>query len=619
MIRKNLLIWITIITSIIFISRLAYLQLSYDFYKSASSNNAIQELSVYPERGLIFDRNGELIVSNQPMYELVLIPENLSEFDTLELSKILRIEKINLIKKISDAFSYSKKVPSIIKGQITREENALLQEKIWKYNGFYIRKKSTRDYILPVAGNLIGYIGEVSPNEIKKDKYYEKGENIGKQGIEKYYENKLRGIKGIRFLQKNRFNKIIGPYNNSLNDIPAKKSKNLTLTIDSELQKYAEKLMENKRGGIVIIEPQTGEVLSLVSSPVYNLNMLLGANRTNNYNILLRDTINKPLFDRSLLAQYSPGSPLKVINALIALQENVIDNNTSFTCYGGHYYANNSFMRCHNPYGTVSNLKAGIYNSCNTFFAKTYKRIIEKYESPAEGLDSWSNHLKSFGLGNYLGYDLPIGNTGFIPGSDFYNSLYGENRWGASTIISNSIGQGEVLTTPIQMANVVSAIANRGFYIKPHFVKKIGNEQAKSFEKNSTSIDQENFDIVIQGMFDVVETGTARIAKVNNIKIAGKTGTIENFTIINNKRKQLTDHSTFIAFAPIDNPQIAISVFIENGYWGSRWAAPIASLIIEKYIDGEVKRKWLEQRMLSGSLLEEYEKPYKFDLFEINE
>ena len=619
MIRKNLLIWITIITSIIFISRLAYLQLSYDFYKSASSNNAIQELPVYPERGLIFDRNGELIVSNQPMYELILIPENLSEFDTLELSKILRIEKMNLIKKISDAFSYSKKVPSIIKGQITREENALLQEKIWKYNGFYIRKKSTRDYILPIAGNLIGYIGEVNPNEIEKDKYYEKGENIGKQGIEKYYENELRGTKGMQFLQKNRFNKIIGPYNNSLNDIPAKKSKNLTLTIDSELQKYAEKLMENKRGGIVVIEPQTGEVLSLVSSPVYNLNMLLGANRTNNYNILLRDTINKPLFDRSLLAQYSPGSPLKVINALIALQENVIDNNTSFTCYGGHYYAKNSFMRCHNPYGTVSNLKAGIYNSCNTFFAKTYKRIIEKYESPAEGLDSWSNHLKSFGLGNYLGYDLPIGNTGFIPGSDYYNSLYGENRWGASTIISNSIGQGEVLATPIQMANIVSAIANRGFYIKPHFVKKIDNEQVKSFEKNSTSIDQENFDIVIQGMFDVVERGTARIAKVNNIKIAGKTGTIENYTIINNERKQLTDHSTFIAFAPIDNPQIAISVFIENGYWGSRWAAPIASLIIEKYINEEVKRKWLEQRMLNGSLLEEYEKPYKFDLFEINE
>ena len=239
MIRKNLLIWITIITSIIFISRLAYLQLSYDFYKSASSNNAVQELSVYPERGLIFDRNGELIVSNQPMYELILIPENLSEFDTLELSKILRIEKMNLIKKISDAFSYSKKVPSIIKGQITREENALLQEKIWKYNGFYIRKKSTRDYILPIAGNLIGYIGEVNPDEIEKDKYYEKGENIGKQGIEKYYENELRGTKGMQFLQKNRFNKIIGPYNNSLNDIPAKKSKNLTLTIDSELQKYA--------------------------------------------------------------------------------------------------------------------------------------------------------------------------------------------------------------------------------------------------------------------------------------------------------------------------------------------------------------------------------------------
>ena len=619
MIRKNLLIWITIITSIIFTSRLAYLQLSNDFYRLASNNNAIQELAIYPERGLIFDRNGNLIVSNQPTYDLELIPENLSEFDTLELSEILGINKNNLINKINDAYNYSTKIPSIIKSQITREENALIQEKIWKYNGFYLAKKSTREYIYPVASNVIGYIGEVSPIELEKDKYYKKGENIGKQGIEKYYENELRGTKGKKFLQKNRFNKVIGPYNNSRNDIPAKQSNNLTLTIDAELQKYAEELMENKRGGIVVIEPKTGEILSLVSSPTYNLNMLLGNKRSENYNSLLIDTINKPLFDRALQAQYSPGSPLKVLNALIGLQENVINNNTSFTCYGGHYYARNAFMRCHNKPGTISDLKTGIYNSCNTYFAKTYKRIIEKYESPAEGIDSWSNHLKSFGLGDYLGYDLPIGKTGFIPESNYYNRLYGEDRWGASTIISNSIGQGEVLTTPIQMANIVSAIANRGFYIKPHFVKKIDNDILNSFERKYTSINEENFDIVINGMFDVVEKGTARIAKVNNLKIAGKTGTIENFTIINNERKQLTDHSTFIGFAPIDNPQIAISVFIENGYWGSRWAAPIASLIIEKYINGDVNRKWLEQRMLNGSLLEEYEKPYKFDLFEINE
>ena len=619
MIRKNLLIWVTIIASLLFIFRLAYLQLSNDFYKSASNNNAIQELAVYPERGLIFDRNGKLIVSNQPMYELVLIPENLSEFDTLELTEILGMNKDNLINKITDAFNYSTKIPSIIKSQITREQNALIQEKIWKYNGFYLVKKSTRDYIYPIASNIIGYIGEVSPTEIERDKYYKKGENIGKQGIEKFYENDLRGAKGKKFLQKNRFNKIIGPFNNSKNDIPAKVSNNLTLTIDAELQKYAEELMKNKKGGIVVIEPQTGEVLSLVSAPTYKLSKLLGNNRSENYNTLLRDTINQPLFDRSLQAQYSPGSPLKVLNALIGLQEKVIDNNTSFRCDGGHYYARNAFMRCHNTPGTISDLKTGIYNSCNTYFAKTYKRIIEKYESPAEGIDSWSNHLKSFGLGDYLGYDLPIGKTGFIPESGYYDRLYGENRWGASTIISNSIGQGEVLTTPIQMANIVSAIANRGFYIQPHFVKKIENNQVKSFEKRYTSINKENFDIVIDGMFDVVEKGTARIAKVNNLKIAGKTGTIENFTIINNERKQLTDHSTFIAFAPVENPKIAISVFIENGYWGSRWAAPIASLIIEKYINGEVNRSWLEQRMLDGSLLEEYEKPYKFDLFEINE
>ena len=616
MIRKNLLIWITVISSLIFVIQLASLQLSGD---SFNRDFAIQEISVYPERGLIFDRNGELLVANQPMYELIVIPENTVEFDTVQLSNLIGIEQNELSKRISSAIKYSTKLPSVIQSQISKEKNAYLQEKIWLFDGFYLRKNSVRDYIIPFASNVIGYTGEVDQNDIISNPYYEKGEMIGKQGIESYYEDRLRGVKGKRYFQKDRFNRIIGPYNDSKKDISPKKADNLTLTIDIKLQQYAESLLKNKKGGIVAIEPSSGEVLTLVSAPTYQSNQFVGQDRSINFQSLLNDTINKPLFDRALQAQYSPGSPMKILNALIGLQEGVIDESTSFTCNAGHYYARNAFMACHNKFGTISNLRKGIYNSCNTYFAKTYKMIIDKYDSPSLGLDSWSKHIKSFGLGDYLGYDLSIGKKGFIPESNYYNRFYGNNRWSAATTISNSIGQGEILTTPIQMANFASAIANRGFFYKPHFVKKINNQANISFEKNLTSIDKENFEVVINGMVDVVERGTARIAKIKNINVAGKTGTVENFILIEGEKKQLTDHSTFIAFAPAEDPKIVVSVFVENGYWGSRWAAPIASLIIEKYLTGNVERKWLESRMINGSLLAEYEKPYKFQNFTINE
>jgi len=616
MIRKNLLVWTTLISSVIFVIQLASLQLSRD---SFNTDFAIQEISVYPERGLIFDRNGELLVANQPMYELIIIPENTVEFDTVQLSNLIGIEQNELSERISSAKKYSTKLPSVIKSQISKEKNAYLQEKIWLFEGFYLRKNSVRDYISPFASNVIGYTGEVDQNDINSNPYYEKGEMIGKQGIESYYEERLRGVKGKRYFQKDRFNRIIGKYNDSKEDISPKKADNLTLTIDIKLQEYAESLLINKKGGIVAIEPSSGEILTLVSAPTYQSSQFIGKDRGFNFQSLLKDTINKPLFDRALQAQYSPGSPMKILNALIGLQEGVIDENTNFTCNAGHYYAKNAFMACHNKFGTISNLRKGIYNSCNTFFAKTYKMIIDKYDSPSLGLDNWSKHIKSFGLGDYLGYDLSIGKKGFIPESSYYNKFYGNNRWSASTTISNSIGQGEILTTPIQMANFASAIANRGFFYKPHFVKKINNQKNISFEKNITSIDKENFELVINGMVDVVERGTARIAKIKNINVAGKTGTVENFILIEGEKKQLTDHSTFIAFAPAEDPKIVVSVFVENGYWGSRWAAPIASLIIEKYLTGKVERKWLENRMINGSLLAEYEKPYKFQNFTINE
>ena len=563
MLKKYLLIWLTISVSLIFIMRLASLQLSDDSY--FNSDFAIQELSVYPERGLIYDRNGNLLVANQPSYELIIVPENTTEFDTISFAKLIDMNPDELKKEINSSIKYSTKLPSVIKSQISKERNAFLQ------------------------------------------------------GIEKYYEDELKGIKGKKYFQKDRFNRVIGPFNNSLSDVKPSKAKNITLTIDIDLQEYAESLLQNKRGGVVAIEPSTGEILTLVSSPTYKSEQFVGQDRTKNYNKLLNDSINKPLFDRSLQAQYSPGSPIKILNALIGLQEEVINENTTFTCNAGHYYSRNAFMGCHNQFGTISNLRKGIYNSCNTYFARTYRGIIDKYGTSSEGLDKWATHMKSFGLGNYLGYDLSIGKKGFIPESDYYNRFYGTNRWGSSTTISNSIGQGEILTTPIQMANFATAIANRGFYIKPHFVKSVNNKLMNNREKNYTTIDKENFEIVIDGMVDVVDRGTARIAKIDGIRVAGKTGTVENFILIKNEKKQLTDHSTFIAFAPADDPKIAVSVFIENGYWGSRWAAPIASLIIEKYLKEDVGRKWLENRMLNGSLIDEYEKPYKFENFSINE
>jgi len=452
---------------------------------------------------------------------------------------------------------------------------------------------------------------------LEKNSYYKLGELVGYHGIEKQYELVLRGEKGVNFIQKNRFNKEIGPYKDGIYDTLSVPGKDITLTLDIDLQLYAENLMINKRGGIVAIEPSSGEILSLVSLPSYDPNMLVGRKRSKNSVLLFNDTIKKPMLDRGLQAQYPPGSPFKLINALVALQENVIDTNTAFYCYHGYKYGRGGFMKCHcGIVGAPIRLNKGIYRSCNAFFSNVYRKTIEKYDTPSEGIDVWSNHVKSFGLGNYLGYDLPSGQKGLIPDSKLYNRYYPNGRWKAITTISNAIGQGEVLTTPIQLANMTAAIANRGFYYTPHILKKIEDSiiYNKTFSTPKyTTIDAKHFEPIIQGMFDVFEKGTARGSKISNIELCGKTGTAENFKRINGERIQFTDHSIFIAFAPKDNPKIAIAVFVENGYWGSRWAAPIASLMIEKYINGSIEREWLEERMLNGSLEEEYSKQLEIE------
>ncbi len=609
------------IFGVVMFARLFSLQILSDEYDDMSLQNSVLKQNVYPERGYIFDRNGVLLVSNQPMYDLMIVPKNVRAFDTLDLCNTLGISLETLLEQMDKARRYSTRAPSALVSQISKQDYAELQEKMWKFPGMYIQRKSVRAYQTDVAANVLGYISEVNYFDMAQDSYYVKGELIGRQGIEKTYEKTLRGTKGIKYLQRDKFNRIMGPFKEGALDTLPKPAKDITLSIDIKLQEYGTKLLANKRGGILAIEPSTGEILMSVSTPTYIPNLLVGRERSVHFETLKQDTLNRFLFDRSLQGQYAPGSPFKVLNALIALEEDVIDTNTKFTCYSGHFYAHNQFMECKCPSGVQNNLNRGIYNSCNTYFSNVYRRIIDKNNDAADGVNTWSKHLNSFGLGSYLGYDHPVGQAGYVPNANFYNLWYPNQRWKGATTVSNAIGQGEILMTPIQLANVAATIANRGFFYTPHFVKGIQDEfiDPKFRTKQYTTISEEHFAPVVEGMANVVKMGTARVANIPGIEVCGKTGTIENFTLINGVRTQLTDHSMFIAFAPKEDPKIAVAVIVENGYWGGRWAAPIASLVIEKYLKGEVKRTWLENRMMNGSLIDEYAKVTSNKPFEINE
>jgi len=619
--RKLLLSFIIILITFVYLGRLSYLQLIDNSSQNPLDDTAIKAVYDYPERGHIYDRNGKLLVDNQPSYDVMVIPREVKPLDTLEFCTLLNISLEDFDKKFRKANNYSPRLPSVFVQQLSKKEYAVLQEKMRKYEGFYIQKRSLRHYMTHVGANVLGYISEVNERDLKNYTYYQSGELIGRQGVEKQYEEILRGRKGVKFIQKDRFNRVIGSYKGGIYDTLPVPGKDIQLTIDMDLQAYGEKLMTNKRGGIVAIEPSTGQILALVTAPSYDPALLVGRERSKNYTKLYYDSIAKPLYDRGLIAMYPPGSPFKTINALIGLQEGVIDKNTTVVCNGGYHYGRNAFMRCHCSYGSINNLNRGIFRSCNTFFATTYRKIIEKYPSPEEGLNAWNEHVKSFGLGDFLGYDLPIGKAGRIPSANTYNSIYGENRWFATNTISNAIGQGEILTTPIQLANITAIIANRGSYFTPHIIKKIEKDTiAHDFiEEKHTTIEPRYFEPVVQGMHDVYEKGTARFLKIPGVEIAGKTGTAENYTKIEGKTVQLTDHSIFVAFAPVDNPKIAIAVFVENGYWGSRWAGRISGLMIDKYINGEINRTDLEAYVLEGSLIDEYEKPLSGESFYIND
>jgi len=618
--KKFLLSSIIVIIGITFIGRLSYLQVFSSSPNQLLEDSAIKTIYDYPERGYIYDRNGELLVANQPAYDVMVIPREVQPLDTLEFCSLLGIEKTEFLEKLRKAKVYSPRLPSVLVPQLSKEDYARLQEKMRKYEGFYIQKRSLRYYATDSGANVLGYISEVNESDIKSNPYYKQGELTGRTGIEKQYEDVLRGIKGVKYIQKDRFNRAIGPYKDGTLDTLPEQGKELYVTLDKKLQEYGEKLMHGKRGGVVAIEPGTGEILALISGPTYDPAFLVGRERSKNYSKLHYDTISKPTWDRALLAQPSPGSPFKTLNALIALQEGVINPETTIRCYNG-FYVGNKKRGCHCG-GGLRDMNSGIYKSCNAYFAGTFRKIYDKYPTTDEGMDVWEKHVKSFGLGDFLGYDLPTGRKGRIPDKSYYDRVYGDNRWASSYIISNAIGQGEVAATPIQLANMTAAIANRGFYYTPHVLKRIAGEDIDNeyFTKpHYTTIEKRHFEPVIQGMADVYKKGTAKWLQIPGIEMAGKTGTVENFTKINGVRTQLTDHSVFVAFAPVQNPEIAIAVYIENGYYGARYAGHIASLLIEKYLKGEISRTDLEKRMLEKTLEAEYAKPYSGEEFKINE
>jgi penicillin-binding protein 2 len=607
--RKVLLPTLIIVAASLLVIRIFYLQIIDDSFKLKSDNNAIKIKYDYPERGYIYDRNGKLLVSNQASYDIMVIPREIKNLDTIEFCELLNITKEDFIKKIEKAKVYSPRLPSVFLTQLNKIEFAAFQEKIRKFEGFYFQKRSLRDYEVNFGANIFGFITQVNENLIAKNPYYNSGDLIGKQGVEESYEEILRGIKGVKYIQKDKYNREIGSFKEGKYDTIAVQGEDINLSIDAEIQKYGEELMINKRGGIVAIEPKTGEILALVTAPSYDPAILVGRQRSKNYTQLYKDSIAKPLYDRGLLAEYPPGSPFKIMTGLVALQEGVINEQTSVACHHGFSYARGRFMRCH-CHGGMLQLHRGIYESCNAFFGTAYMKTINKYVKPASAVDVWSKHVKSFGLGQFMGYDLPTGRKGNIPDSKTYKRIYPNGGWRSTAIVSNAIGQGEVLMTPIQLANMMATIANRGYYYTPHIIKKIeGKPIDKKFTtKHVTTIDRKYFSPIIDGLFDVYNLGTAYHLKVEGIDICGKTGTAENFAKIGGKRTQLEDHSIFVAFAPKDNPKIAIAVMVENGGFGATIAGPIASLMIEKYLRKKITRTDLETRILNKSLQGQYAK-----------
>lgn len=603
--RRYIITLIAVAIVLVYLGRLFGLQVLDGRYKDYADSNAFLKKAIYPSRGEIFDRNGRIVVYNRPAYDIMLIPRNVSELDTAAFCEAVGIDRETFDRRMVDMRDrrlnpgYSSYTPQKFITHLSAEDYGKLQEKMYRFPGFYIQKRILRDYAYDCAGNILGNIREVSQADIDRDDYYSPGDYTGDLGIEKSFENYLRGHKGAEILIRDANGRIQGRYEEGARDVAPIAGKALTLSIDIELQQYAESLMFNKIGAVVAIEPETGEILCMVSAPTYNPSSLVGRQRGKNYQALRSDPL-KPLFDRALMGAYPPGSTFKPSQGLILRQEGIIDLNTAYPCYHG-YISGRLKVGCHG-HGSPLTLQPALQTSCNAFFCWGLKHMLDKkskYGSTAEAFETWKRHLVSLGYGYRLGVDLPGEGRGFLPNAEFYNKWYGAGHWSANTIISVAIGQGEVLATPLQIANMAATVANRGWFVTPHVVKAIEDTiiAPEFVERRFPTIDSRYFDEVATGMRMAVTGGTCRLANLPDIEVCGKTGTAQN--------PHGRDHSAFMGFAPYHNPKIAVAVYVENAGFGATYGVPIGSLIMEKYLTGRISpsRKYIEENMLNSNTI----------------
>jgi penicillin-binding protein 2 len=595
--RKYLIIGIFCAAAITIVLRLFYIQVIDVSYKISANSNVLRRVINYPARGIIYDRNGKLLVFNQAAYDVLVIPKELKPFDTLSFCNTVGIEKEELITELKKAKLYSRFKPTAVVKQLSSQRYAMLQEHLFRYPGFYIQARTIRQYPEHIASHVIGYVGEADQRVIDSNHYYESGDYIGITGIESAYEEYLRGVKGISYMMVDVHNRIKGSFEKGKLDTTAVIGKDLISSLNKDLQSYGERLLNGKIGSIVAIEPSTGEILMMASSPSFDPSMFVGREGSKNRIKLMFDPL-KPMLNRAVSAPQPPGSTFKLANALAGLEDGALNEYMRFSCAG----TGSTPIKCTHSHESPLSLVAAIRESCNSYFYQAFRTEINHFSSPAEGLNSFRNHLLEMGIGRKVGADIFAEKSGNVPSVNYYDKIYGKGHWNAVTIRSLSIGQGELLLTPLQLANMACIIANRGYYIAPHLVKAIQDidksQKVLQFEKHNLKADKSKFELIAAGMEQVVESGTARAAaKVDSLTICGKTGTIQN--------PHGEAHSAFIAFAPKENPQIAIAVYIEQGVWGARYAAPIASLIIEKYIKNKISKRRLplEESMLSSDLI----------------
>ncbi len=579
--RSYYIYFAIVLIGLIYILRLLQIQVWDDKYVNVAEKISLRRQTVYPQRGLIFDRNKKLLVYNDPVYDLMVsVPIRLGDIDTAEFSKLLEIERSEFDTRLAKAKKASYRGKAVFKKNVTNLLYARVQERLFEFNGFFFEIRQDRNYKFNSAAHVLGYLGEVNRKELdaQSEGYYEQGDFNGKKGVERYYEKELRGIKGEQYFYVDKFGVNRGSYKEGKLDKEAIDGNNLLLSLDIDLQLYGERLLDNKMGSVVAIEPKTGEIIALISSPFYNPAKFNIQNRGKYYAMALNDP-TKPIFNRAVSAPYPPGSTFKPIMALIGLQDGAITDDTHFGC-PGYYKLGRRIIKCHGHTFSTS-LQRSIASSCNTYYCNTFKNMmqLDKYENTEAAYNAWRDYLRSFGIGGELGIDVSGENRGWLKDAAFYDRMHGKNSWNYARIISLSFGQGELGLTPIQIANVAASIANRGYFYTPHVVRQIENMERipeKYLLKNYTKIAPSNFDAVIEGMQEVTISGTASHLSIPGINIAGKTGTVQN--------PHGKNHSAYMAFAPVENPKIAIAVVVEEAGYGSTWAAPIAHLMIEKYL-----------------------------------